>query len=72
MDANQFSALLWARRKGRELREARVSCNRGGPEDPLSDGELETKFRDDAGRVLGEGRAGELWEAPGSLGRPRA
>ena len=41
-------------------------------ENPLSDGELATKFRDTAGRVLGEGRAGELWEAPGSLGRPGA
>ena len=34
--------------------------HRGGPENPLSDGELETKFRGAAGRVLGEGRAWEL------------
>jgi 2-methylcitrate dehydratase PrpD len=65
---NQFPAVLRARRKGGELREARVSCNRGGPENPLSDGELETKFRDNAGRVLAEERVGELWEALGSFG----
>lgn len=28
-----------------EVREARVSRNPGGPEDPLSDEELEVKFR---------------------------
>ena len=39
-----------------ETREARVSHNRGGPENPLSDEELETKFQTNATRVLsGEG-----------------
>ncbi len=34
------------------MREARVSHNRGGPENPLSDEELEVKFRANAGRAL--------------------
>ncbi len=38
-------------------------------ENQLSDGGLETKFRDNAGRVLlAEARVGVLWEALGSLG----
>ena len=37
-------------------------------ENPLSDGELETKFRDNAGSMLAEARVGKLWEALGSLG----
>jgi 2-methylcitrate dehydratase PrpD len=64
---NQFPAVLRARLKSGELRKARVSHNRGGPENPLSDGELETKFRDNAGRVLAEERVGGLWETLGDL-----
>lgn len=60
---NQFPAVLRARLNSGEEREARIPHNRGGPENPLSDGELETKFRDNAGRVMAEERTGELWEA---------
>lgn len=64
---NQFPAVLRARLKGGEAREARISHNRGGPENPLSEGELETKFRDNAGRVVAEERVGRLWAALGDL-----
>ena len=49
---NQFPAVLRVRLKSGEAREARVSHNRGGPENPLSDEDLEVKFRTNAGRVL--------------------
>jgi 2-methylcitrate dehydratase PrpD len=49
---NQFPAVLRVRLKNGEVREARVSRNRGGPENPLSDEELEVKFRTNAGRAL--------------------
>ena len=42
-----------------------MSHNRGGPDNPLSDGELETKFHVNAGRVMAEERVGGLWEALG-------
>ena len=41
---NQFPAVLRVRLKHGEVRESRVSHNRGGPENPLSDEELEVKF----------------------------
>lgn len=66
---NQFPAVLRARLKGGEVREARVMRNRGGPENPLSDGELEAKFRANAGRALPEERVTGLEEALGSLER---
>jgi 2-methylcitrate dehydratase PrpD len=49
---NQFPAVLRVRLKSGEAREARVSHNRGGPENPLSDEDLEVKFHTNAGRVL--------------------
>jgi 2-methylcitrate dehydratase PrpD len=64
---NQFPAVLRARLKGGEVREARVMHNRGGPENPLSDEELRTKFRANAGRALPEEQAAKLEEALGSL-----
>ena len=64
---NQFPAVLRVRLKSGEKREARVSCNRGGPENPLSDEELATKFRTNAGLVLTEGQLGELEKALRSL-----
>jgi 2-methylcitrate dehydratase PrpD len=64
---NQFPAALRIRLKSGEEREARVSHNRGGPENPLSDEELETKFRTNAGRVLPVGQVEELEEALRSL-----
>ena len=64
---NQFPAVLRARLKGGEVREARVMHNRGGPENPLSDGELKTKFLTNATRALPEGHARKLAEALDSL-----
>lgn len=49
---NQFPAVLRVRLASGESREARISYNRGGPENPLSDEELEVKFRTNAGRTL--------------------
>jgi 2-methylcitrate dehydratase PrpD len=66
---NQFPAVLRARLKGGGVREARVMHNRGGPENPLSDEELATKFRTNAGRALPEEQVEELEEALGSLER---
>jgi 2-methylcitrate dehydratase PrpD len=60
---NQFPAVLRVRLKSGEVREARVSRNRGGPENPLSDEELEVKFRTNAGRVLAEQRVEALESA---------
>ncbi len=64
---NQFPAVLRARLKGGEVREARVMHNRGGPENPLSDGELKAKFLTNATRALPEEQARELGEALDSL-----
>ena len=57
---NQFPAVLRVRLKNGETREARVSHNRGGPENPLSDEELETKFHTNATRVLSRMDAEDL------------
>ncbi len=57
---NQFPAVLRVRLKNGEVRESRVSHNRGGPENPLSDEELEVKFRTNAGRVLPAEQVEEL------------
>jgi 2-methylcitrate dehydratase PrpD len=64
---NQFPAVLRVRLKKGEKREARVSCNRGGPENPLSDEELATKFRTNAGLVLTEEQVEELEKTLRSL-----
>jgi 2-methylcitrate dehydratase PrpD len=59
----QFPAVLRVRtRDGHELIE-RVMANRGGPERPLSDTELRTKFRDNATRVLSEDAVREIEDA---------
>ena len=60
---NQFPAVLRVRLKSGEAREARISHNRGGPENPLSDEELEVKFRANAGRVLQGERVEKLRSA---------
>ncbi len=57
---NQFPAVLRVRLKNGEVQEARVSHNRGGPENPLSDEELEVKFRTNAGRALPAKQVEEL------------
>jgi 2-methylcitrate dehydratase PrpD len=64
---NQFPAVLRARLKGGEVREARIMHNRGGPKNPLSDGELEIKFRTNAERALPKERTRQLAEALKSL-----
>ena len=60
---NQFPAVLRVRLESGEAREARISHNRGGPENPLSDEELEVKFRANAGRVLQGERVEKLRSA---------
>jgi 2-methylcitrate dehydratase PrpD len=57
---NQFPAVLRIRLKSGEVREARVPHNRGGPQNPLSDDELEAKFRANAERTLPMERVDEL------------
>ncbi len=57
---NQFPAVLRVHLKNGETREARVSHNRGGPENPLSDEELETKFHTNATRALSREGAEDL------------
>jgi len=64
---NQFPAVLRARLRGEKIMEARIMHNRGGPENPLSDEELETKFRANAWRALPEEQTAELEGALGSL-----
>lgn len=49
---NQFPAVLRVRLKDGQVREARINANWGGPEHPLSDAELDMKFRLNAGRTL--------------------
>jgi 2-methylcitrate dehydratase PrpD len=65
---NQFPAVLRVRLKSGEAREARISHNRGGPENPLSDEELEVKFRANAGRALPAEQVEELLSALEALG----
>ena len=57
---NQFPAVLRVRLNNGEVREARVSYNRGGPENPLSNEELEVKFYENAERALPEEQVEEL------------
>jgi 2-methylcitrate dehydratase PrpD len=65
---NQFPAVLRVRLKSGEVREARVSHNRGGPENPLSDEELEVKFQTNVERVLPADQAQKLQDALNVLG----
>jgi len=65
---NQFPAVLRVRLKSNETREARISHNRGGPQNPLSDEELGAKFRMNAERVLPAGQVEELRSALEALG----
>ena len=64
---DQFPAALRVRLKDGEVREARVMHNRGGPEKPLSDEELEIKFRSNAERALPGEQVTDLGEALRSL-----
>ncbi|HZE06116.1 MAG TPA: MmgE/PrpD family protein [Solirubrobacteraceae bacterium] len=66
---NQFPAVLTAQlRDGRVLEEA-VLSNRGGPQRPLSDRELELKFADNAGRLLDDDALRQVQDAVLSLDR---
>jgi 2-methylcitrate dehydratase PrpD len=55
-------------RDGRVL-EAREDVNRGAPERPLSDADIERKFRDGAGRLLPEAQVTRIVEAVLALER---
>jgi 2-methylcitrate dehydratase PrpD len=69
---HQFPAVLTARlNDGTEIEEA-VMENRGGPQRPLSDRELELKFADNAGRLLGDGVLRQVQENVLSLERQDA
>ncbi|MGH2857174.1 MAG: MmgE/PrpD family protein [Solirubrobacteraceae bacterium] len=69
---NQFPAVLTARlQDGRELQRA-VMSNRGGPQRPLSDDELQRKFTDNAGRLLGEQTLRQVTDTVLSLDRQPA
>lgn len=69
---NQFPAVLTARlHDGRELEQA-VMSNRGGPQRPLSDRELELKFTDNAGRLLSDGALRQVQDAVLTLDRQDA
>jgi 2-methylcitrate dehydratase PrpD len=69
---NQFPAVLTARlHDGREVEQA-VMSNRGGPQRPLSDDELELKFTDNAGRLLGDDALYQVKDAVLSLDRHTA
>lgn len=59
---NQLPAILRVRLKNGENREARVFYNRGGPENPLSESELEVKFRTNAGSVLSQESLNAAWK----------
>jgi len=65
---NQFPTVLRVHLKSGGVGEARVSRNRGGPENPLSDEELEVKFRTNAGRALPAKQVEELRFALEALG----
>jgi hypothetical protein len=52
---------LRVRLENGEVREARVSHNPGGPENPLNYEELEVEFRASAKRALSGDRVEELW-----------
>ena len=59
---NQFPAILRVKLNSGEDREVRILHNRGGSKNPLSEKELEIKFRDNAERVLSGEHVGQLWE----------
>lgn len=56
----QFPATLTIRTHDGATLVERVHVNRGGPDDPLSDEELLTKFEDNAGRSMAAGDVAEL------------
>ena len=63
----QFPAVLSVEMDDGTVFEERVLVNRGGPGNPLTDGELRTKFRINAERALSAGRVQELAAACDAL-----
>jgi 2-methylcitrate dehydratase PrpD len=68
----QFPAVLTARLRDDTVLTESVMSNRGGPDRPLSDRELELKFADNAGRVLPESAVREVQEKVLALHRQPA
>ena len=64
---DQFPAVLRVRTRDGQEHVARVMANRGGGEHPLSDAELLTKFRDNAGRRLDPGAVAAVEAAVAAL-----
>ncbi|MFL5256314.1 MAG: MmgE/PrpD family protein [Rhodopila sp.] len=60
---DQAPAILTVRTVSGERKIARVMVNRGGPDRPLDDKELASKFADNAGRALSAQDAGRLLDA---------
>jgi len=63
----QFPAVARVELRNGERREVKALVNRGGPQSPLSDAELTTKFRLNAARRLSEGRVEQLDDLLGHL-----
>jgi 2-methylcitrate dehydratase PrpD len=63
----QFPAILRVWLKDGSMHEARVLANRGGPENPLSDAELATKFTMNAEAVIPAARITKLLDTIQSL-----
>ena len=64
---HQFPAVLRATMNDGSEVEHRVTHNRGGPQNPLSDEELATKFRLNANRVLSDGEVKDIEKVARSL-----
>ncbi len=64
----QFPAVLTVEMEDGAVYEERVSVNRGGPGNPLSDEELRMKFRINAERTVAADRAAALADAVDALG----
>jgi 2-methylcitrate dehydratase PrpD len=63
----QFPATLKVRTRGGDEHKVAVMANRGGNEQPLSDAELATKFRDNAARSLGAEASAAVEDAVAAL-----
>ena len=72
MFPHQFPAVLAARLHDGSVLEEAVMSNRGGPQRPLSDRELELKFTDNARRLLRENVLRQVQENVLSLERQQA
>jgi 2-methylcitrate dehydratase PrpD len=66
---DEFPAIVRVRTADGGRREVKVLHNRGGPNNPLSEAELDRKFRDNASRALPEARVDALAAAIDELER---